>query len=342
MVGPAGPFPRVGAAMVDSNYPILAPSFFLSLLLRRLHRPRLDILLHSVDCKTGVLPFFYLAVKSGVASRASLTVLDAPDEIEIAMRSRFTKRLIVRMSGMFQVYGQSQKNAFARHGVEVHVATEICTIAPLSPPARPNKRQENRYRRHGSHLVIVRGNHLYGLLRRIGAQACKNCTFLVHPPAELVNEPLPENMKIAPRNLSSSEYVQLLQNQISHIYLYDPQVFNLPSGRLLDSLQLGIPCSVPKGSELANQIVKFGGGYVFDDSEDGVFQALNHPDMRPRQLQVPDLSTYVKDQLTQSENMSRSGGKSILPWLSVFVLIRYTQWFFSRAYSRLKTVLRSP
>ena len=328
IAGPSGIRPRVGHAMVDKTYPILAVGLLIHLLIRKLSRPRTRLLLHSVDCRTAVIPFFLALRQLGLAQRLSLTIIESPNDIRAALQNKLTRVLLLENQAIIQVYGASQQKAFSECGFDVRIAEEICTIKEVE-----HRTTESPI--HGNQLIVVRGSRLFNDLLKVEDRLCEKCTYFIHPPAELTEFDFQENLVLAPRNLGESEYKNFIENHTSHLYLYDPELFELPSGRLLDSLQLKIPCAVPAGSDLANQVAVFGGGYIFEDNERGIIQALNHPEILPLRKKVRGIGEYVSAQLDFSESAEARLRASIDLRLIYFVGSRYIRWLLHRLRSRL-------
>lgn len=324
----------MGHAMIDEAYPILSVGLLIHLLFRKLSRPGTRLLLHSVDCKTAIIPFFLALKQLGLAQRLSLTIIDSPNDIRATLENKLTRILLLENQTSLQVYGASQQKAFSDYGFDVRIAEEICTLKDVESNAA-------RTPLHGNQLIVVRGSRLLKDLLKLEAELCEKCKYFIHPPAELTGVTFPERLLVAPRNLGEAEYAKFLGNHVTHLYLYDPEKFELPSGRLLDSLRLNIPCAVPAGSDLANQIAVYGGGYVFEDNERGIIRALNHPEILPRRKKVIGVREYVTAQLNFSEATEARLRVSIDPRVIYFVGTRYIRWLLHRLMSRLARLVRS-
>lgn len=302
IVGPQTALARVGYGLVHRAFPIVSSSLWLFLANRRLKTRNADHILVSTDVHLSIIPQYLLMQKVGLIDSLALYLIESPNKVRSYEKSKLLIRLLRQSNLRVWTYSTQQATDLQQLGIQAEVGPEICSV----PEVIRVSHKKQHATRHGSQLVVARGEKLLRLLHDEGLRLCERCTYLLHPPAETLEEPLPGGFELAERNFKSMEYFSFLSKMSRHIYLYDSDQFQLTSGRVLDSLALGVPYSVPADSTLNNQLTKFGGGSSFLESIEGINAALNHPVDTPIRMRPLSRELFAKEILSKSNLAKKS------------------------------------
>lgn len=300
---------KLGGAFHDPSHPILTPGFYFRLtrLVRKL-RPKV-VFLQSIDCKLGALPFLHLAaLVLGAKLKISGALFESSKELEQSLRSCTRLRALAKCQPI-SCSSEEQIRVLASHGLVGELIRDFSTF-DCGMERSPSRKH------HGKVRIVARGGELLRSLISRQVKLCAKCTYEVHPPEEFAMIELPPGMNRTNRALRGQEYFEDVLKLRHHVFLYD-EIFDVASARVNDSMIAGVPCAVPSGGQLEQQILRYGNGLIFDVKDPPFESLLNHPTFDDVKEKVMSVGQFMDEQLKVNGTSKRAAGT----WIALYCLV---------------------